>query len=202
MSATLSLSAIHPRLAFLAITLAVGMKTIGLLPRDFETLKLDMPVLQSMLAILKENGLNVVFSIRDLPDFSPNEMVSAIEEVLKDFSRTPFPSLEFQSAVDYLGLPLLANLLGCEEFKLNEVRTKKVEFPPELQEKLHFVILIIAALSGTYRSVGMREWFNRKRSKLGDRSPADILHGNWSPLDHDAKRVGQLAWDLVGLGAT
>lgn len=202
MSATLSLSAIHPRLAFLAITLAVQMKTIGFLPCDFDTLNLDMQVLQSMLKTLSESGLKLAFQIKDLPDFSPTEMVVAIEEVLKDLTRTPFPDLEFQSAVNFLSLPLLATLLGCEEFRLNEIRTKRSQFPSELQEKLHFVILIISALSGTYRNAGIREWFNRKRSKLEDRSPADILHGNWSPADDDAKRVGQLAWDLVGLGAT
>ena len=53
-----------------------------------------------------------------------------------------------------------------------------------------------------YNDIGIRRWFDRKRSALDGRAPAQVLSGEWDPDDPGPARVRALARELVTLSAT
>jgi len=57
-------------------------------------------------------------------------------------------------------------------------------------------------LAGAYNAIGIRRWFDRKRSALDGRAPSDLLKGEWQPEDEKAARVRGLARALVESPAT
>ena len=62
--------------------------------------------------------------------------------------------------------------------------------------------LIVGDLAGAYNEVGVRRWFERKRTTLNGRAPAALLAGDWNPDDSSPQKVRELARSLVALGAT
>jgi uncharacterized protein (DUF2384 family) len=61
---------------------------------------------------------------------------------------------------------------------------------------------IVADLRGAYSEVGVRRWFDRPRSALGGRAPADVLAEDRDPDGEGAGRVLELARSLTASSAT
>src|SRR2546428_3487 len=74
--------------------------------------------------------------------------------------------------------------------------------PDDVAARLHFLALAVGDLAGSYNVIGVRRWFQRKRSLLDGRAPVALLKGNWDPDDEGPMRVRQLARELVSLSAT
>ena len=74
--------------------------------------------------------------------------------------------------------------------------------PDEVAARLHHVALIVGDLAGAYNEVGVRRWFERKRTALNGRAPAALLAGDWNPDDSSPQKVRELARSLVALGAS
>ena len=68
--------------------------------------------------------------------------------------------------------------------------------------RLHFLALLVGDLAGSYNDIGVRRWFQRQRTRLDGRAPADLLTGEWDPDDPGARRVREVARELVALSAT
>jgi hypothetical protein len=68
--------------------------------------------------------------------------------------------------------------------------------------RLHLLALVVGDLAGSYNALGIRRWFARKRTQLGDQAPAALLEGDWDPDDAGPRRVRDLARSLVTLSAT
>jgi hypothetical protein len=68
--------------------------------------------------------------------------------------------------------------------------------------RLHFLANVVGDLAGAYNEMGIRRWFERPRTLLGGRSPAQLLTDGWTPEDPRAKKVRDLARSLTGSPAT
>ena len=68
--------------------------------------------------------------------------------------------------------------------------------------RLHFLARVVAELKGAYNDIGVRRWFDRKRTLLRGRSPAQILTGDWNPEGGPAEKVLNLARSLSSSPAT
>jgi hypothetical protein len=68
--------------------------------------------------------------------------------------------------------------------------------------RLHLLARVVAELKGAYNDIGVRRWFERKRTLLRERCPAQVLNGNWSPEDPDPQEVLELARSLTLSPAT
>jgi hypothetical protein len=74
--------------------------------------------------------------------------------------------------------------------------------PDAVAARLHFLARVLAELRGAYNDIGVRRWFQRKRTVLRKRSPAQILTDDWSPEDSNPQRVLELARSLALSPAT
>ena len=65
--------------------------------------------------------------------------------------------------------------------------------PDAITARLHAIALIIGDLAGVYDALALRRWFDRKRTVLDGRPPADFFRGDWQPHDPGPRRVRELA---------
>lgn len=96
----------------------------------------------------------------------------------------------------------LASLLGISASSLRRYLTGERDTPDEVAARLHHLALIVGDLAGAYNDVGIRRWFERKRTALGGRTPSSLLGGEWNPDDTGPQKVRELARSLVTLSAT
>jgi hypothetical protein len=96
----------------------------------------------------------------------------------------------------------LAALLGISLSSLKRYQQGDRDTPDDVAARLHFLALVVGDLAGSYNDIGIRRWFQRKRTQLDGRAPAAILDGNWDPDDPGPQRVRELARSLVTLTAT
>lgn len=59
--------------------------------------------------------------------------------------------------------------------------------------RLRFLAGVMDDLAGGYDETGVRRWFDRRRTALGDRAPAEVLADGWMPDDEGPERVKRLA---------
>ena len=71
------------------------------------------------------------------------------------------------------------------------LKTKDEESAMRLQ--LNFLAQLIIFLFGGYNKTGIRQWFRRKRKQLDNKSPGEILSGEWNPQDIEPQKVLALA---------
>lgn len=109
----------------------------------------------------------------------------------------PAPRHELISLVDTLGEALLAELAGVHPSSVRER-----EIPDVVADRLHLLALAVGDLLGAYNELGVRRWFERRRSQLGGEAPRDLLAGEWSSRDPGPRRVRELAAALRSSPAT
>ena len=78
----------------------------------------------------------------------------------------------------------------------------EAQIPAEVAAKISFLAVVITHLEGAYTNDGVCAWFQRSRVQLGDKSPAEILSGDWSPEAESAQRILELARSLSSSPAT
>ncbi|MCY4634369.1 MAG: DUF2384 domain-containing protein [Acidobacteria bacterium] len=74
--------------------------------------------------------------------------------------------------------------------------------PDDVGVRLHVLALIVGDLAGAYNDAGIRRWFVRPRTVLGNRAPADVLTSGWRPEDPGPRQVRDLANALTASPAT
>ena len=74
--------------------------------------------------------------------------------------------------------------------------------PDDVAVRLHALALIVGDLAGAYNDVGIRLWFARPRTVLGNRAPVDVLAAGWRPNDREVRQVRGLAHALTASPAT
>jgi hypothetical protein len=87
----------------------------------------------------------------------------------------------------------LATLLGTSSPSVCRYSTGALSPPDALAARLHFLAAIVGDLAGAYNEIGIRRWFDRQRSQLEGRAPADLLQGEWNPEDPGPRRLRELA---------
>ncbi len=112
------------------------------------------------------------------------------------------PSRETPALIALFGPDSLARLVGVSPVSARRYAAGERPVPDTIANRLHLVAIVVGDLAGSYNEYGIRRWFDRPRSVLGDRSPAELLDGDWSPDDPGPRRVLELAASLSGSPAT
>lgn len=96
----------------------------------------------------------------------------------------------------------LSRLVGVSIASLRRYAGGERATPDAVAARLHFLARVVAELRGAYSEVGVRRWFERKRTQLGGRAPAALLKGGWDPDAAGPQEVLALARSLSGSPAT
>ena len=101
-----------------------------------------------------------------------------------------------------LGVDLLARLLCISTVSLRRYLSGVRGTPDDVAVRLHALALVVGDLAGAYNDAGIRHWFVRPRTALGNRPPADVLTTGWQPDDSGPRQVRGLARALTASSAT
>ena len=145
---------------------------------------------------LNTAGLNNV----DVPDAA--EIVPLLETMIAALEASPVPKFEWTGLGRVFAPDELAALIDVSLSSLKRYVAGERATPDDVAARLHFLALVVGDLAGSYNHVGIRRWFQRKRTPLDGRAPAALLKGNWDPDEEAPKRIRQLAAELVSLSAT
>jgi hypothetical protein len=104
---------------------------------------------------------------------------------------SPLPASEWPVLHRVLGPALLARLLHIPATSLHRFESG-APAPDDVIARLHALALMVGDLSGAYDNAGIRRWFVRPRTVLGNHAPADVLSSGWRPEDAGPRRVSEL----------
>ena len=130
---------------------------------------------------------------------TPAEVQEMLTTLIAALEQSPVPKYEWRSVSRVFEPEQLAELLDISVSSLRRYQAGERETPDDVAARLHFVALVIGDLAGAYNEIGIRRWFQRKRTQLDGRSPAALLSRNWDPDDAAPQRVRALAAALVTL---
>ena len=116
-------------------------------------------------------------------------------------SATPSAS-EWPALQRVLGVDLLARLLAISTVSLRRYLSGSRTTPDDVAARLDALALIVGDLAGAYNDAGVRRWFVRARTVLGNRAPVDVLTSGWQPEDPELRQVRGLANALTASPAT
>jgi len=133
---------------------------------------------------------------------SEAEAESLLRLVIAALDSSPAPKFEWPAVSRVIDAEQLAPLLNVSVSSLKRYASGERDTPDDVAARLHHVALIVGDLAGAYNEVGVRRWFERKRTTLNGRAPAALLAGDWNPDDASPQKVRELARSLVALGAT
>ena len=190
-----------PRLAFQAMTALGRADAMGLLPADEHIQTLDLISFRKAVRHILRAGIARNIQL-DLTDASGSNLERTLEHLNMALEESPVPEFEWNRLAEVLGLELLGRLLGISATSIRRYRANARTTPDEVAERLHFLSLVVGDLAGAYNEIGMRQWFERKRSQLDGRTPLDFLKGRWRPAQPGPRRVQDLARALVASPAT
>jgi hypothetical protein len=186
-------------LAVEAWRLAEAMGLVG--PKDR---RLDDPDVSTLVERVRKAGIARGTAIRfgnvELP--SAEEVQALLRVVIAALEASPVAKHEWPVLVRALDVEQLASLLGISVSSLRRHASGERDTPDDIAARLHHLALIVGDLAGAYNDVGVRRWFDRKRTALDGKSPAALLTNAWNPDDPAPRRVRDLARSLVSLSAT
>ncbi len=133
---------------------------------------------------------------------STGEVESLLHLVIAALDASPAPQFEWPAVSRVIDAEQLAGLLHISVSSLRRYLSGERETPDAVAGRLHHLALIVGDLAGAYNEVGVRRWFERRRTALDDRAPAALLSGDWNPDDESPQRVRELARSLITLAAT
>lgn len=127
---------------------------------------------------------------------------SFLDALIEVTESNALPESEWGPLRDALGDDLLAELVDVSEASLRRYAAGSRRTPDDVGERLHWVALVVADLRGAYTDRGVRRWFRRPRTALGDTSPAALLREGFDPDSPRVAQVRALAHALVAPGAS
>lgn len=133
---------------------------------------------------------------------SAAEAESLLKLVIAALESSPAPKFEWPAVSRVMDVEHLAPLLNVSASSLKRYASGERDTPDDVAARLHHVALIVGDLAGAYNEVGVRRWFERKRTALNGRAPTALLAGDWNPDDTSPRKVRELARSLVALGAS
>lgn len=123
-------------------------------------------------------------------------------KIVNTVHQSPALAHEWRILHDVLGLELLTRLVGVSESSARRYMSGSRSTPDSVADRLHFLVFVVDDLAGAYNDVGVRRWFERKRSRLHGATPAKTLGTHWSSADDGPRRVQELASALRASPAT
>ncbi len=181
-----------PLVAPLAAATLVRAEAMGLCPEQVE--RLDARTMEAVSERMADAG--IARFARRPPLLDPVAVADWLRATLKALDGSPTPAAEWPALSGTLGLDLLARLLGISATSVRRYASGARQTPDIIAARLHFLALVTGDLAGGYNDIGIRRWFDRKRSALGGSSPAEALDGEWSPEQERASQVRKLAASL------
>jgi hypothetical protein len=193
-----------PDIARIAVTTLSRAEAMGLLPRSEVIGHLDFPLLQRITKGIAQAGIGrgVSADLTNARSHDPKRLSALLQQINEALDASPVPQYEWPSLVNILGADLLGRLVGISPSSVRRYLSGSRPTPDDVATRLHFLALIVGDLTGAYNNIGIRRWFDRKRTLLGNRTPADSLQNSWDPDDPGPQQVRQLAQSLVASPAT
>jgi len=130
------------------------------------------------------------------------DVAALLEMMVAALEASPVPKFEWAGLARVFPPEDLATLLHISASSLKRYEHGERITPDAIAARLHFLALVVGDLAGSYNDIGIRRWFQRKRTLLDNRAPAAILAGDWDPDDEGPMRVRALARSLTTLSAT
>lgn len=115
----------------------------------------------------------------------------------KALGQSPIPAQEWRVLLRALGLDLLARLLGISPSSVRRYLSGTRPTPDIIAARLRFLAFVVDDLAGAYNDIGVRRWFDRRRTQLDEATPAHALGDGWSTDDDGPRRVRELARALA-----
>ena len=130
------------------------------------------------------------------------DVEAVLESLRRALEASPVPEFEWPSLIELFGAEQLAGLVGVSVASLRRYAGGGRPTPDPVAARLHLLAQLTADLRGAYSEVGVRRWFERKRTQLDGLAPRDILKGDWDPDATGPQEVRSLAQSLAGASAT
>ena len=178
-----------PEVAPLAASTLSRAEAMGLC--SSAVVHLDSGAMDALEARLAEVG--IARFVRRPAGSDPAETAGWLRALHEALVGSPVPRTEWPALSRSLGLDLLCRLLGISHSSARRYSSGARKTPDVIAARLHFLALVAGDLAGAYNEIGVRRWFDRKRSALGRKTPAEMLTGDWSAEDDGPERVRELA---------
>lgn len=124
----------------------------------------------------------------------PDRIEPVLRRLYEALERSPAPTTEWRTLTEALGAELLTDLLGISQSSLRRYLSASRRTPDAIADRLHFIALVVGDLAGSLNDFGLRRWFQRPRTQLEGRSPAQLLKGRWRADTPSAEHVRALAY--------
>lgn len=193
-----------PGLARQAAGIISKADAMGLL-EDLEIQRLDLPSFRAVVGKIAEAGIGAeIQAALSVPAsrIGPPEMGRLLNRLATAIDESPAPQYEWRSLEEIFGTDRLAALLGASPPSVRRYRSGVRSTPDSLAGRLHFLATLVGDLAGAYNEIGIRRWFDRSRSVLDGKAPADFLQGSWDPEAPGQQRLRELARSLAASPAT
>jgi len=191
-----------PRAAQEAVEALVLAEAMGLLGQ--ETIeRLDLATVRRVARAASAAGIGALpsaaLAARNVDPGQLREVLRLLREALED---SPAPTQEWAALATLFAIDDLARLVRVSPASLRRYASGSRPTPDAVAARLHFLARVVAELKGAYNEVGVRRWFDRKRTALRGKSPGQILTGEWNPESRTARSVLDLARSLTFSPAT
>lgn len=186
------------REAIQALLLADAMGLLG----EGEIERLDLAALRRVARAAAEAGIGALPTALTARRVRPGELHAILRALRAALEDSPTPTREWAALLPLFGVEDLARLLGVAPVSIRRYASGARPTPDPVAARLHFLARVVAELKGAYNDVGVRRWFQRRRTVLGGKAPAQILTGDWGPEDRGARKVLELARSLAFSPAT
>ena len=127
---------------------------------------------------------------------------ATLRRVNEALDASPVPASEWPALQRVLGADLLARLLAISAVSVRRYSSGARSIPDDVAARLHALALMVGDLAGAYNDAGIRRWFTRPRTALGNRAPVDVLTRGWQPDGPEPRQVRSLANALTASPAT
>jgi hypothetical protein len=183
-----------------AILLAEAM---GLLAEDETVERLDLPTVRRIARAANRAGIGAApTAALAARRPAPGALRTALQGLREALEDSPAPAAEWSGLVRLFGAESLARLVSVSPVSLRRYASGSRPTPDAVAGRVHLLARVVAELRGAYNDVGVRRWFDRKRTPLRGRSPAQVLSGEWTPESPNPQKVLELARALAFSPAT
>jgi hypothetical protein len=178
------------------------MESMGLLSADVD--RLDRDTLLDIAETAARAGIAQTDAARLMSEkeLDPAKVRTFLERLGDSLRESPMPELELASLMDLFPHDELGTLLGASESSLRRYASGARRPPDDIAARAHYLSIVVGYLRGAYNDIGVRRWFQRRRTLLDGRTPAQLLRGKWTPDSEGAQRVRDLARALTAAPAT
>src|SRR5438309_4065895 len=192
-----------PEVARDALEAIVLADAMGLLSGQDVLERLDLASVRRVARAASDAGIATVPAVAlGSGRLTPEALRSALLGLREALEESPAPAREWPALIGVFGVEELARLVSVSPASLRRYASGARPTPDAVAARIHFLARVVAELKGAYNEVGVRRWFDRKRTALRGKSPGQILTGEWNPESRTARSVLDLARSLTFSPAT